>query len=94
MLNSAELGVGHYPSTQMPGAVGNFAIAAHRSAYGGGMHRSSSCSSATAIYIETADGWYTYGFRNLEYVRPTAVGVLDPVPHRPDAARRSTASSP
>ena len=27
-----------------------------------------------------ADGWYQYEFRNLEYVRPTGVGVLAPVP--------------
>jgi len=32
VLNSFEAGVGHYPGTQMPGEVGNFAIAAHRSA--------------------------------------------------------------
>ena len=38
VLNSTELGVGHYPDTQMPGEVGNFVVAAHRSAYGGGMH--------------------------------------------------------
>ena len=28
----------------------------------------------------TADGWYAYVFRNLEYVRPTGVGVIAPVP--------------
>ena len=36
--STARLGVGHYPGTQMPGEVGNFAVAAHRTAYGGGLH--------------------------------------------------------
>ena len=30
--------------------------------------------------IETPDGWYTYRFRTLEYVKPDAVEVLAPVP--------------
>ena len=50
-----KIGFGHYPETQMPGEVGNFAIAAHRETYG----------------------------RGLEYVQPTGVGVLDPVPQAP-----------
>ena len=32
-----KIGFGHYPETQMPGEVGNFAIAAHRKVYGGGL---------------------------------------------------------
>ena len=30
--------LGHYPTTQMPGEVGNFAIAAHRMGHGGSLH--------------------------------------------------------
>jgi sortase A len=85
VLNSMELGVGHYPGTQMPGEVGNFAIAAHRSAYGGGMHEIEQLQLGDAIYIQTQDGWYTYRFRNLEYVTPETVAVLAPVPHHPEA---------
>ena len=84
VLNSTELGVGHYPGTQMPGQVGNFAIASHRSAYGGGMHEIEQLQLGDAIYIQTRDGWYTYRFRDLEYVAPETVGVLAPVPHHPD----------
>ncbi|PPF20851.1 class E sortase [Rathayibacter sp. AY1A7] len=72
--------IGHYPGTQMPGEVGNFAIAAHRSAAGGGMHLIDELQLGDAIYIETVDGWYTYRFRNLEYVQPSEVQVIDPVP--------------
>ena len=32
VLNKGE--IGHYPTSQMPGAVGNFAVAAHRTSYG------------------------------------------------------------
>lgn len=79
-----EGSIGHYPGTQMPGQVGNFALAAHRSAYGGGMHLIDQLQLGDAIYVETADGWYTYRFRNLEYVQPTDVQVIDPVPWSPD----------
>ncbi|MDY0914664.1 class E sortase [Rathayibacter festucae] len=75
-----EGSIGHYPGTQMPGEVGNFALAAHRSAYGGGMHVIDELQLGDAIYIETADGWYTYRFRNLEYVQPSEIQVIDPVP--------------
>ncbi|QHC61257.1 class E sortase [Rathayibacter festucae] len=75
-----EGSIGHYPGTQMPGEAGNFALAAHRSAYGGGMHLIDQFQLGDAIYIETADGWYTYRFRNLEYVQPSEIQVIDPVP--------------
>ncbi|MDR5699271.1 class E sortase [Agromyces aerolatus] len=84
VLNSFTLGVGHYPGTAMPGAVGNFAIAAHRSAYGGGMHEIDQLQLGDAIYVQTKDGWYTYRFRDFEYVTPETVDVLAPVPHHPD----------
>jgi sortase A len=86
VLNSHRLGVGHYPQTQMPGEVGNFAIASHRSAYGGGMHEIEQLRLGDGIFVQTRDGWYTYRFRDLEYVTPDTVGVLAPVPHHPDLA--------
>lgn len=81
VLNKYHLG--HYPTTQMPGEVGNFAIASHRSAYGGNLHLIHQLHVGDHIFVETQDGWYQYSFRNLEYVQPTGVGVLDPVPQTP-----------
>lgn len=72
--------IGHYPTTQMPGARGNFALASHRSSGGGNFHDLHQLLVGDHIYVETPDGWYQYSFRNLEYVRPTGVGVLNPVP--------------
>jgi sortase A len=78
VLNDGK--IGHYPSTAMPGEVGNFAIAAHRTSYGKPFNGVSNLRVGDHIFIETKDGWYQYGFRNLEYVRPTGVGVIAPVP--------------
>jgi sortase A len=80
-----KIGVGHYPGTQMPGAVGNFAIAAHRHAYGGGFEYLHELHVGDHVYIGTADGWYEYTFRDIEYVKPTQVNVLQPVPMQPGA---------
>jgi sortase A len=77
------IGVGHYPGTQMPGEVGNFAIAAHRHAYGGGFEYVHELHVGDNIYVETKDGWYQYSFRDIQYVQPTEVNVLQPVPMRP-----------
>ena len=67
----------------MPGEVGNFAIAAHRKAYGGGLENIHQLRVGDNMYVETEAGWYRYIFRSLEYVLPTGVGVLDPVPQAP-----------
>ena len=73
-------GIGHYPDTAMPGQVGNFAVAAHRTTWGKPFNQIAELQVGDNIYIETADGWYVYAFRSLEFVEPTGVGVIDPVP--------------
>lgn len=79
------IGIGHYPGTPMPGAVGNFAVAAHRTTWGAPFNRIAELHVDDAVVLETADGWYTYRFRTLEYVEPSEVEVLLPVPQVPDA---------
>ncbi|MET0673458.1 MAG: class E sortase [Microbacterium pygmaeum] len=78
------IGVGHYPGTKMPGEVGNFAVAAHRTTYSAPFNRLAELHVNDAIIIETPEGWYTYRFRTLEYVTPSEVEVLLPVPQAPD----------
>jgi sortase A len=80
VINNRAAGVGHYPDTQMPGEVGNFAIAAHRTTYGAPFHDINTLLVGDSIFVETQDGWYKYIYRGTEYVRPTGVGVLEPVP--------------
>lgn len=77
------IGVGHYDDTQMPGAVGNFAVAGHRTTHGAPFNQIANLQLGDEIYVKTADGWYTYTFRNLEYVKPTQVSVLEPSPDEP-----------
>lgn len=84
--NVLKTGIGHYPGTQMPGEVGNFAVAAHRTTYGKPFNLIGDLRVGDRIYVQTSDGWYTYVFRSLEYVLPTGVGVLDPVPQVADLA--------
>lgn len=79
-------GIGHYPGTQMPGQIGNFAVAAHRTTYGAPFKLLATLQVGDKIYIQTPDGYYTYSFRGLEYVRPTGVGVLDAMPQQPGVA--------
>ncbi|WP_026530070.1 class E sortase [Haematomicrobium sanguinis] len=74
------LGVGHYPGTQMPGAVGNFAVAGHRQTYGQVFDQVHELRPGDKIYVWTKDGFYTYVFRNQEIVLPNRTDVLYPVP--------------
>jgi sortase A len=74
------IGIGHYPGTVMPGQVGNFAVAAHRTTWGKPFNRIADLRVGDAVVVETPAGWYTYRFRTLEYVTPSEVDVLAPVP--------------
>ena len=76
------IGIGHYPGTPMPGDVGNVALAGHRGGNGAPFHLIADLRVGDAVVIETPDGWYTYRFRSVEYVPPTAVDVLLPVPRQ------------
>ncbi|MGW9159308.1 class E sortase [Microbacterium sp. NPDC055665] len=82
--------IGVYPKSGMPGQVGNFSVAAHRTTWGKPFHQIDQLRLGDAIVIETADGWYTYRFRTLEYVTPETVSVLEPTPQ---ASERGGASS-
>ncbi len=84
------IGIGHYADSKMPGEAGNFAVAAHRTTYGKPFNRIADLRIGDAIVVETPDGWYTYRFRTLEYVRPDAVDVLLPVPQKLDTVNVGT----
>jgi sortase A len=80
VLNSTTAGVGHYTGTAMPGGVGNFAVAAHDIGYGNSFLNLSKLRVGDKIYIQTSLGWYTYTFRNFQFIQPDAVNVLNAVP--------------
>ncbi|MFF1829934.1 class E sortase [Paenarthrobacter sp. NPDC058040] len=79
------LGLGHYGSTSMPGAVGNFAVAGHRQTHGAVLDSIHTLVPGDKIYVQTKDGYYTYVFRNNQIVLPSRTDVLLPVPTQPGA---------
>ncbi|GAA3595648.1 class E sortase [Klugiella xanthotipulae] len=81
VLNKRTLGTGHYELSQQPGEIGNFAMAAHRSGWVPTPFREiMNLRIGDPIFIQTPAGWYTYRFRDLEYVQPTQTDVLNPFP--------------
>lgn len=81
VLNRDDKGVGHYSLTQQLGEPGNFAVAGHRSGpLINSFREIMNLRVGDPIFIETEQGWYTYRFRDIEYVWPTAIDVLNPFP--------------
>lgn len=84
-LSDLARGIGHYPQTQLPGEVGNFAVAAHRATNGEPFRDIDRLQVGDEVYVETQDAWYEYTLRRDQIVRPTATWVIDPVPFDPGA---------
>jgi sortase A len=80
-----QRGVGHYRGTAMPGAVGNFAIAGHRTTWGRPFHDIDRLRSGDLVVVETKVSYYVYAVRSHEVVDPTDVQVIASVPNRPGA---------
>lgn len=78
-----KLGIGHYPGTGMPGALGNFAISAHRTTYAKPFSRINELLVGDTLVIQTKDAWYVYRVTSHEIVLPTQVEVIAPVPDHP-----------
>lgn len=75
--------VGLYPQSVMPGEIGNLTFAAHRTTWGAPFNKMAELRVGDAIVVEMPGGWYTYRFRNIEYVKPNEVAVLADVPQHP-----------
>ena len=75
---------GHYPDTALPGQIGNFSMAAHRTpAIWWDLDQ---LKPDDPVVIKTADTWYIYRITGHEIVLPTAVQVVAPVPNKPGVA--------
>jgi sortase A len=79
-----RMGMGRYPTSAMPGEVGNFSMAGHRVTYGKPLNQIHQLRPGDEIVIQTAEGFYTYTFRNFEIVLPDATEVLSAVPAMPE----------
>jgi sortase A len=79
----AQLNVspGHVPGTQLPGQLGNFAVAGHRVTAGNPFWALPDLTAGDMVYVDTR--YDTYAYRVLArpaWVAPTDLSVLDPVP--------------
>lgn len=76
-------GVGWYPTTQLPGRPGNFAVAAHRRTWGDMFRYLNDVKTGDKIVVREGNTVYMYRIlQNPIYLPPTAVEVLDPIPGR------------
>jgi sortase A len=72
---------GHYPDTALPGQIGNFSMAGHRTpAIWWDLDQ---LKPGDPVLIKTAETWYVYSVTGHEIVLPTAVQVVAPVPDKP-----------
>lgn len=71
---------GHYPSTPLPGELGNAAIAGHRTTYGAPFNRLDELTAGDEILVTTLAGSYTFKVEGSQIVSPSHVEVLAPTP--------------
>src|SRR3954470_15164365 len=95
-----EKGPGHYPGTALPGQVGNFAVAGHRTTYLAPFNRIDILRRGDAIILETKSKWLVYRVQDLppgagyphvpfqEIVQPTDVQVAYAVPDQPNPDKK------
>lgn len=80
-LSILDLGVlGHYPDTAMPGQVGNFAVAGHRTTWGRPLWDLGEMQQGDPVVVETEEGWFIYTFERQRVVFPHQTEVIAPVP--------------
>lgn len=78
-------GLGHYAFTDLPGEVGNFAMAGHRTTYGKPFNKIDKLADGDVVLIETGDTYFVYRVTGHQIVPPSQVSVLLPVPDQPKA---------
>jgi sortase A len=67
----------------MPGQVGNFAVAGHRTTYGRPFHNIDLLQKGDIIVVETKSDYVVYAVGRQVIVTPEHVEVIAPVPQRP-----------
>lgn len=78
-------GPGRYPASAMPGEVGNFVLAGHRTTYGAPFGRYGELEVGDTVTVERRSQTFTYRIVSREIVAPDDVAVMLPVPRQPEA---------
>lgn len=81
--DALQRGPGHFPTSALPGQVGNFVVSGHRTTYGKPFERLNEVKAGDKVVIETQDRWVTYVVTTTRIVSPSDVGVILPVPDQP-----------
>lgn len=82
-LADIKLTPGHYPDSQQPGQIGNFAVAGHR--IPAIFWDLDLLKNGDAIVVETRSEWFVYKVSQSKIVLPTATEVVAAVPGKKDA---------
>jgi sortase A len=77
-------GIGHYVGTDLPGEVGNFAMAGHRTTYGKPFNQIDKLVEGDVVLVETKATYFVYRVTGHQIVPPSQASVLLPVPDEPD----------
>jgi LPXTG-site transpeptidase (sortase) family protein len=79
-------GLGYYPGTALPGAIGNFAVAGHRVTQGHPFRELDRLVPGDPIAVQVGNAIYLYKVVNTKIVNPTDIRELFPVPGNLKAA--------
>ena len=77
--------IGHYPDTQPPGVLGNFATSAHRTTYGQPYSRVQELQVGDLAIFESPGCYLVYKMTGTEVVYPWEYRVVWPVPNEENA---------
>jgi len=95
-------GPGHYPGTALPGQVGNFAVAGHRTTYLAPFNKIDTIRRGDAIVLETKSKWLVYRVQDVpaghgypgvpfhEIVDPSDVAGAFAVPDQSNPDKKAT----
>lgn len=84
-LPTLAKGLGHYPSTALPGQVGNVGIAGHRLTHGNPFLDIDTIQTGDVVIVETRDAYFVYRAVRHVIVLPWQTEVVAPVPQQPNA---------
>lgn len=78
-------GIAHYSGTALPGRLGNFAVAGHRTTYGRPFSDIDLLKKGDVVVVETKASYVVYAVQRHVIVTPDRVEVIAPVPQKPGA---------